>query len=213
MILTAPPFFQDIDTNAPEFRDALDRAGAILAGTELCVYVCHRHDEVVIQPGEVIFEQRVSAQQLLLEPVAEEEAAELGKPSTWRFAPSEDGAGVSVVVLRYADSALHEQIDVDVASKEFMAQLAEIGRSFVEAGIHEVLELNVLGSLFPPPAGHVTSERALQDRRQTLTFEPTPSAIVDGDWCDAGAACWHFSSTGRPLVTGRCGTGTGLHGS
>lgn len=203
--LATPPDFTEIDANGPELRMALTMAGIILDGREfkLNVYSRHSHRAVPIGDGQVIFEEQVTTgdlPELKLYPLAEAEAAEIGKPSCWAFVPGEGGNPAEVVTLRYASNALHESSGIDVLSPQFQAELEAIASAFVAERIHETLELNATGYLFPAPAGMITSESTYHGYHK-VAFIKLPGDIKRGDW--SSAACWGFKNR-QPVVTGRC---------
>lgn len=196
--MSLAPLFAEVDPNDPSFREALGEAGAILAGTKLNVYSAHRHAEVPLGRGEVIFEELVGPRELGLYPLDEVVAAMHGLPSCWRF---DDHTG-EVVTLRYADFRLHAYNDLDGRTSDFRVRLGEVGRRFVDAGIHNTLELNIAGLLFPAPEGYVTNETTPKPRVQKVEIVPMPPRMLAGDW--GGAACWRFEPDGTPVVTGMC---------
>ena len=203
--LTTAPVFADIDPNSPEFRKVLSKAMEILVSheTRFGVYSHHSHDEVKVGLSEVVFEQK-DGDQLRLCVLDEAKAAELGKPSCWAFLPGDGSA--EVVVLRYAEKALHDAAEIDVASAEFQAELQEVADAFVAAGIHKAVELNIsAGYLFVPPAGFVTREDTVAQGLQTLRFVEPPADILAGDK-EGLAACWVADAKGEPVVMGWCTT-------
>ncbi len=138
-------------------------AGIILegVGTSFNAYPRHRHDAVVVVAGQVLIEMPViidGKPKLKVFPVDEAEAKMLGKPSVWAFALGKNGEA-EVYVLRYASNALFEGKNVDVDSAEFQAELQRAANAFVAKGIHELVELNIISYLFPPPVGMLTRER------------------------------------------------------
>jgi hypothetical protein len=150
--------------------------------------------------GKVPFEKLIAPDQLALSPMREEEAAKRGRPSCWGVTP--DG---ELVVLRYAESRLHEAADIDVTSADFLVGLRRFAKAFAEEGLHETLEINVADRLFPPGEGQVTKEETDEVARfQTVTFTDMPQEVLDGDWTTV--ACWTPSTLGEPLVTGICTT-------
>lgn len=196
-MLNQAPHITHVEPNSPEFREALAKAGVILLGDEdHSVYSRHYHYE--IGTDKVLFEEEVMAGKLALYPLSEQEAQTNGLPSCWAF--EADG---TVVVLRYASQQLHERSGVDVTSDEFQAKLAAIGQAFAAEGIHETLELNIAGKLFPHGEGEVTYEVTDEEaRHQQVTVVPIPPALAAGDW--TLGACWGFSSRGEAVVAGMC---------
>jgi|GEM_PF-2397076 len=205
--LEPAPDFTEIDANSGSFRDALFTAISILTSleTKFGTYSRHSHRQVPVSEDQVIFEEvdrNSDEPKLLLYPLDEVAATQRGLPSTWAFAPGADGSA-EVVVLRYAERALHDAADIDVASDNFRAMLQAIGDAFVAAGIHTMLELNVTaGYLFAAPEGHVTCEDMVSSELQTLRFIKTPDHILTGDW--HLAACWMANAEQVPAVMGVC---------
>lgn len=203
--VTEAPHISEVDPESREFREALTKAGAILAGTGLNVYSRHHH--YALERGEVLFEELIMPGRLALYPLQEAEATTKGLPSCWAFTPNGD-----VVVVRYADWRLHDDSDLDVTSPEFQAKLVEIGRAFAHADIHDTLELNVAGFLFSGGPNQVTLENTNEvARRQEVTLVEPTSEMVTSGW--TFAACWNFSPSGEPVAFGFChdGQNTSVH--
>jgi hypothetical protein len=191
--LAPPPHILNVDPNSRAFRRALRTAGLILTGTPFSVY--SRHEHYAMPDGMVLFEEQVLPGELAAE------AAERGLPSCWGVAS--DG---SVVVLRYADKALHRASGIGVTDAGFLAMLADAAARFAVARLHETLELNIAGHLFPPGNGMVTFEVTNEEARlQRVTVAPVPAEVIDGDWNTV--ACWGFTAEGEPVVTGICSNG------
>lgn len=204
MSLAIPPEFREMSAGTPECRSALMMAGIILdaADTSFETYPRHCHDDVVVANGQVLFEMLVivnGQRKLKVFPMDEARAKKLGKPSVWAFAPGENGEA-KIYVLRYAANALYEGRGVDVESAAFQIELRRMANAFVAEGIHELLELNLVGYLFPPPAGMLTRERTF-DGYHLVDHAPIPSEILAGDWTQA--ACFSFRDR-QPVVTGWC---------
>lgn len=204
--MSLAPRFQEVEPNSCRFRKAIATANLILTDTDMGTYSRHRHDEMTVPEGWVIFEERVSAEKLELYPLDEREAARRGKPSCWGIERGKSGKA-KIVVLRYADNALHDESDVDVESAAFLAQLDQFAAAFVETGIDQILELNVTGTqLFPAPPGMITQEDTIGPNLQMVTFAPRPAHLDEGDW--TSAACWSFLGS-EPRVAGVCSEGHG----
>lgn len=199
MSVATAPHISEVDPNSQEFRAALATAGVILAGTGLSVYSRHYH--YPLGNDEVLFEELIVPGELALYPAPEVEAIANGLPSCWGFTP--DG---TVVVLRYASRELHTKSGIDVTSVQFQAQLTKIGQAFAAAGLHQILELNIAGFLFPSGKEEVTIEKTDERaRRQRVTIGRMPDEVRDGNWI--AAACWGFTPQGEPVVAGACTIG------
>jgi hypothetical protein len=186
----AAPHITAVDPNREDFRTALDAAGPIVKGTPFTVYSAGL--------GEVLFEELVAPGELAMYPVPEAEAIRNGLPSCWSITC--DG---NVTALRYADRRLHAASGIDVTDPQFLMQLTQVAAAFADAGLHETLELNVAGYLFPPGNDQVTLETTDEtSRRQIIRLIPMPDHIRTGKW--GAAACFGFDADGRPHVMGLC---------
>lgn len=199
-VTTVVPHISAVSPNSPEFRAALAKAKVIVAGSGLNVHSRHWHFETGVD--EVLFEELVLPGELAQYPLSVAEAVENGLPSCWAF-----GFDGSVMVERYASRELHLGSGIDVTSSPFQAQLAQIGRAFVAAGLHTVLEVSIADCLFPTNGeGTVTIEETdVEARRQRVTVVPMTDAVRNGDW--ATIAGWGFTSQGELVPTRACTTG------